>query len=60
MSAVTDDLMCSSGILTASVSGRMHVAPAGSSSSSGYGFISAFHPIRDVTGNNVSMISSPG
>lgn len=48
MSAVTDDLMCSSVILTASVSGRIHVAPGGSSASSGYGFISAFHPIRDV------------
>lgn len=47
MSAVTDDLMCSSVILTASVSGRIHVAPGGSSAS-GYGFISAFHPIRDV------------
>ncbi len=48
MSAVTDDLMYSSVILTASVSGKIHVAPGGSSASSGYGFISAFHPIRDV------------
>lgn len=59
MSAVTDHLVCLSVILTASVSGRIHVAPAGSSLSSAYGFILVFHPIRNVISNNVSVISSP-